>query len=132
MPIVPKGPLRRLVGYMERERRGYLIGGVFTVGYSLLFQAIPLLSNVCADLESAEVTFQKLDDDPEIARAYREWDHGRRAFHQQKVRGEVRPDGWQRDYFQGRDAIGREAETDHMIKVRPPKVRFGPPPRPNS
>ena len=45
---------------------------------------------------------------------------GRRQFHQQKAKGEVRPDDWQRDYFQGRDAIGREAATSHMIKVRPP------------
>jgi hypothetical protein len=91
-----------------------------------LFQAIPLLSNVCADLETASVTFQRLADDPELARAYQEWDVGRRRFHEQKSRGEVRPDGWQRDYFQGRDAVGREAETNHMIKVRPPRVNYGP------
>ena len=29
-----------------------------------LFQAIPLLSNACADLEGASVTYKKLDDDP--------------------------------------------------------------------
>ena len=40
--MTPQGPLRRLVGYMRRERKGYLIGGLLTVGYSLLFQAIPL------------------------------------------------------------------------------------------
>ncbi len=59
-----------------------------------------------------------------------EWDQGRRQFHEQKAQGEVKPDDWQRDYFQGRDAIGREAETDHMIKVRPPKVHHGPLPNP--
>jgi Family of unknown function (DUF6065) len=88
-----------------------------------LFQVIPLVSNVCADLEQASVSFQRLSDDPELARAYQEWDLGRRRFHEQKARGEVKPDGWQRDYFQGRDAIGREAETNHMIKVRPPQVK---------
>lgn len=91
-----------------------------------LFQVIPLVSNVCSDLENASVSFQKLADDPELARVYNEWDVGRRRFHEQKARGEVKPDGWQRDYFQGRDAIGREAETDHMIKVRPPQVIQGP------
>ena len=96
----------------------------FEVGEPL-FQAIPLVSNVCADLEGAIVSFQRLADDPELSRAYHEWDQGRRQFHEQKARGEVRPDGWQRDYFQGRDAIGREAETNHMIKVRPPQVVFG-------
>ena len=71
------------------------------------------------------VTYQKLTDDPELSRAYQEWDQGRRRFHEQKATGEVKPDDWQKDYFQGRDAIGREAETDHMTKVRPPKVVFG-------
>jgi hypothetical protein len=90
-----------------------------------LFQAIPLVSNVCADLEAASVTYQRLCDDPEILRAYHEWDKGRRQFHEQKAKGEVKPDEWQRDYFQGRDAIGREAATRHMIKVKPPQVHYG-------
>jgi Family of unknown function (DUF6065) len=88
-----------------------------------LFQAIPLLSNVCADLETADVSYQKLTDDPELYGAYTEWDRGRRQFHDQKVAGEVRPDSWQKDYFQGRDATGKEATTRHMTKVKPPEVR---------
>jgi Family of unknown function (DUF6065) len=88
-----------------------------------LFQAIPLLSNVCADLETADVSYQKLTDDPELYGAYAEWDRGRRQFHDQKVAGEVRPDSWQKDYFQGRDATGKEATTRHMTKVKPPEVR---------
>jgi Family of unknown function (DUF6065) len=39
-----------------------------------LFQAIPLASNVCADLEDASVSYQKLSDNPELLRAYQEWD----------------------------------------------------------
>jgi hypothetical protein len=89
-----------------------------------LFQTIPLVSNVCADLETASVSYQRLVDDPDLHRAYYEWDKGRREFHEQKSKGEVKPDDWQRDYFQGRDAIGREAETTHMIKVKPPQVQF--------
>jgi hypothetical protein len=95
-----------------------------------LFQVIPLASNVCADLETATVTYQKLSDDPDVSRAYHEWDVGRRQFHEQKARGEVRPDGWQRDYFQGRDAIGRQAGPSHMIKVRPPQVNYSPSTKP--
>src|SRR5262249_44739609 len=90
-----------------------------------LFQVIPLARNVCADLENASVGYQRLIDDPELNRAYQEWDQGRRQFHEQKARGEVRADGWQRDYFQGRDAVGREAPTTHMIKVKPPRVHYG-------
>jgi Family of unknown function (DUF6065)/Cupin-like domain len=88
-----------------------------------LFQAIPLLSNVCADLETAEVSYQKLADNPDLYRAYREWDQGRRRFHAQKASGEVNPTDWQKDYFQGRDAEGRESGTYHMTKVKPPPVR---------
>src|SRR6187401_2787611 len=50
--MTPPGPVRRLLGYMGRERRGYLFGGLLTVGYSLLFQAIPLgVRHVVAALE---------------------------------------------------------------------------------
>jgi Family of unknown function (DUF6065)/Cupin-like domain len=88
-----------------------------------LFQAIPLLANVCADLEDADVSYQKLTDNPDLYRAYREWDQGRRKFHDQKAAGEVSPNGWQKDYFQGRDAVGRDSGTHHMTKVKPPVVR---------
>ena len=50
--------------------------------------------------------------DPELLRAYQEWDRGRRQFHEQKAKGEVRPDDWQRDYFQGRDAVGVAMDGD--------------------
>jgi hypothetical protein len=90
-----------------------------------LFQAIPLASNLCANLESASVTYMKLADDPEVDHSYRQWSEDRRRFHAQKARGEVKPDGWQKDYFTGRDASGQEA-TEHMTKVKPPQVRYGP------
>jgi hypothetical protein len=96
----------------------------FEVGEPL-FQAIPLMSNACADLEGASVTYQKLGDDPEMLHAYHEWHNARRQFHEQKAKGEVKPDGWQKDYFQGRDATGREIISDHMTKVKPPQVRYG-------
>jgi len=89
-----------------------------------LFQVIPLISNACADLESAEVTYQKLSDDPEIHESYNEWNTGRRRFHEQKARGEVKPDDWQKDYFRGRDVSGREAAPEHMTKVKPPQIRY--------
>ena len=93
-----------------------------------LFQAIPLSSNVCADLETADVSYQKLPDNPDLYRAYREWDQGRRKFHEQKASGEVNPTDWQKDYFQGRDAEGRQSGTYHMTKVKPPPVRGIPAP----
>src|SRR3954470_6607108 len=71
-----------------------------------LFQAIPLVSNLCADLENADVTYMHLHEDPEIQRSYVEWSEGRRKFHEQKAKGEVNPHDWQKDYFTGRDAMG--------------------------
>jgi Family of unknown function (DUF6065)/Cupin-like domain len=87
-----------------------------------LFQAIPMVSNVCADLEDATVTYQALADNPELHRAYMEWDQGRRKFHEQKATGEVKGTDWQKDYFQGRDATGQEAPSYHMTKIKPPAV----------
>ena len=87
-----------------------------------LFQAIPIPVNHGASLEKAVVTYQKLDDDPEVAQAYREWSESRRQFHEQKAVGDVQPDGWQKDYFHGRDLQGRKANSDHMTKVKPPVV----------
>ena len=90
-----------------------------------LFQAIPLVTNVCADLETADVSYQKLTDNPDLYRAYREWDQGRRRFHDQKASGEVNPTDWQKDYFQGRDAVGRESGTYHMTKDQAPASARG-------
>jgi hypothetical protein len=80
---------------------------------------------VCADLEQADVTYMRLSDDPEIDRSYREWSAGRREFHEKKARGEVKPGDWQKDYFTGRDASGREAAPEHMTKVTPPQSSGG-------
>jgi hypothetical protein len=95
----------------------------FEVGEPL-FQAIPIAGNVCGDLEDARVTYAKLWESPEVSKAYHEWHNARQMFHQQKARGEVKADGWQKDYFQGRDAGGRDAAPDHMTKVKPPKIHY--------
>ena len=61
-----------------------------------------------------------------MSRAYHDWHDGRRDFHQKKSKGEVRADGWQKDYFQGRDAVRQEMAPDHMTRVTPPPVRYAP------
>ena len=105
----------------------------FEVGEPLL-QENPVLFNVCADIEAASVTYQKLADNPELYRTYLEWDQGRRRFHEQKAAGEVKPDDWQKDYFQGRDAVGQETTSKHMTKVKPPweSDSWGPQPPPQT
>ncbi len=89
-----------------------------------LFQAIPLLSNVCSEIEAASVTYKRLDDDPEVAQSYREWDRSRSRFMERSKAGELKPDDWQRDYFLGRDASGRQSAAVHMTKVKPPNVSY--------
>ncbi len=91
-----------------------------------LFQAIPMASNICADLENADVSYRKLGDDPEMLQKYGDWSSSRRQFHEAKGRGDVKPDQWQRDYFLGRDLSGRQVAPDHRVKVKPPRVRTGP------
>jgi hypothetical protein len=97
----------------------------FEAGEPLL-QVIPIATNVCNDIEDATVRYRKLADDPEVSRAYQDWHDGRRDFHQKKRVGEVNPDDWQKDYFQGRDAIRRDYAPEHKTKVTPPVVQFGP------
>ncbi len=96
----------------------------FEVGEPL-FQAIPLASNICADIEGAVVNYSRLEDHPEVNRAYQEWKKSRDRFHLDKAAGEVAPDAWQKDYFQGTDVAGREMAPDHRTKVVPPRIRFG-------
>jgi len=91
-----------------------------------LFQVIPLASNISAEIEGASVSYQKLTDDPAVARSYQEWHDARRHFHEQKAQGEVRPDGWQKDYFHGRGMSPQDVAPQHMTKVTPPLVHFGP------
>ncbi len=89
-----------------------------------LFQAIPLANNICADLETAEVRYRKIQDDPEVHRAFAEWASSRAKFHELKANNEVKPDQWQKDYFQGRDNYGGGVVTEHMTKVKPPRILF--------
>ncbi|OYV85272.1 MAG: hypothetical protein B7Z73_13880 [Planctomycetia bacterium 21-64-5] len=86
-----------------------------------LFQALPLARNVCGDLESATIQQSKLADNPEMAEIYRQWSAGRQEFHRRKAEGLVAPDAWQKDYFQGRDSLGRPAPA-HTTKIQPPKI----------
>jgi hypothetical protein len=95
----------------------------FDVGEPL-FQVIPLVSNLCRDLERAEVTYQKLDTNPQLAAEYNAWREGRSKFHQLKRAGQVKPDGWQKDYFRGEAATGNAAPSGHMTRVAPPNIEF--------
>jgi hypothetical protein len=89
-----------------------------------LFQVIPIATNVCGDLEDAQVVYRRLIDDPPVHKSYQEWHESRKMFHQQKAAGEVPAHEWQKDYFQGRDASGHKATKTHMTKVTPPKVHY--------
>jgi hypothetical protein len=63
-------------------------------------------------------SLQRLDDDPEIAAAYRAWREGRATFLRDLAAGERHAveAGWQRDYFRGRGPDDREA-PEHRTKM---------------
>jgi hypothetical protein len=88
-----------------------------------LFQVIPIAGNICGDLEKASVVYKKLQDEPEVWKQYTAWQAGRNAFHEKKREGQVKPEAWQRNYFQGKDAAGKEAAAEHYTKIVPPVVR---------
>lgn len=88
-----------------------------------LFQALPLAHDVCADLESATIRQCKLADSPETARLYQEWSEARSDFHRRKREGLVPPDAWQKEYFQGRDPLGRSTDAPHTTRIQPPKLK---------
>lgn len=94
---------------------------LFEAGEPLL-QAIPLAHDLCGDLEGATVRQGKLAENPEIARLYHEWSAARQDFHRRKAEGLVAPDAWQKEYFQGRDPLGRPAVGTHTTRIQPPKL----------
>jgi hypothetical protein len=70
------------------------------------------------ELAAFEPRLRQLDDDPEIASAYRAWRADRARFLHDLKEGEARAveAGWQRDYFLGRGPGDREAPT-HETKM---------------
>ena len=99
----------------------------FDVGEPL-FQVVPLAGNLSADLEEAEVTYRRLAEDPPLAEAFLQWKRARDAFRQGMRDGQVDPDAWQKDYFRGRDMLGRAVGSGHKTKVVPPQVKYVSPP----
>jgi hypothetical protein len=99
----------------------------FDVGEPL-FQAMPLTNNLCADMEGATVTYRRLAEDATVQKAYLDWQTARDTFHQAKRDGLVDPDAWQKDYFKGRDMLGRVVTSGHKTKVVPPTIKYVSPP----
>lgn len=99
----------------------------FDVGEPLL-QVVPLANNLGTDLEGATVTYRRLQEDATVYNAYAQWQQARDQFHQAKRDGQVDPDAWQKDYFKGRDMLGRVVTSGHKTKLTPPAVTYLSPP----
>jgi hypothetical protein len=69
--------------------------------------------------EQMQPQYMSLDDNPELASEYREWERSRDTFN--KDLGLLKPDavkrGWQRDYMKGRTIRGQEAE-EHQTRLQ--------------
>jgi hypothetical protein len=88
-----------------------------------VFHVIPLARNPCLDLENAEVTLRRIDDDPAVAQSYREWFAGRNRFHELQKKGEIPAGEWQKHYFRGVTLGGTEAPTEHYTRINAPRVK---------
>lgn len=71
-------------------------------------------------VEAVEPELLKIDDDPELAAAYRGWEASRNTFNQDLARegSQAQADGWQKTYFRGRELDGTPAPVKHRTKVR--------------
>lgn len=73
------------------------------------------------ELEAFDPRLGELDDDREIAAAYRAWREDRARFLRDLAEGEEAAvkAGWQKDYFQGKGPLGRDAgeATGHQTKM---------------
>jgi hypothetical protein len=76
--------------------------------------------------ERLEPCYIPLDNNPEVARDYREWERSRSTFNADLAR--FSPDavkrGWQRDYMQGRTISGQEVE-EHQTRLHLREFRHG-------
>ena len=88
-----------------------------------IMQMIPLFSDLFADLEAASVTYMKVEDASDIAAAYSRWQQQRREFRERMVAGQT-TEQWQKDYFQGRDMLGRPVTSGHKTRLTPPTVHY--------
>lgn len=68
--------------------------------------------------EPFEIDLYQLADDSTL-RANRGDGTG---WHWRWAEGLVAPDAWQKEYFQGRDALGRAAAAPHTTRIQPPKI----------
>lgn len=89
-----------------------------------IFQFIPLMNNICTDLQAASVTYMDLAEAPDMAYPYKAWMESRRQMMEKKISGEATIQDWQKDYFTGRNVQGSGAEQGHTTRINPPKVRY--------
>ncbi len=82
---------------------------------------IPFLRNM---LETCQVQRLPLDRNEELDNAYRAWSANRDAFHKSVARreSEAVAQGWQKDYFQGRDP-GADKFPEHQTILRLPEFK---------
>jgi hypothetical protein len=82
------------------------------------------------ELAAVAPRLRRLDDDAEVAAAYRAWREERDAFLRDLRTGEATAveAGWQRDYFLGRDPRGQEAPAHETKMALRPFVEEADPP----
>jgi hypothetical protein len=71
------------------------------------------------EIEQVRPVIGSIADSPDLNRRYRKWSQSRKAFISALASGvkEAARQGWQRDYFLGRDADGQVA-PEHQMRLR--------------
>ena len=88
-----------------------------------IIQLVPMFSDVFSDLETADVSYVKLQDAPELREPYLRWLETRKVFREKLQAGESIEE-WQKNYFQGRDMLGRPVTSGHRTRLTPPEVNY--------
>ena len=127
-PNHPKDGIHALTGVVETDwtHATFTMNYVFTrPDHPVVFEAgepfcriLPIQRHLATSLQ-AEI--RPIDDDPELASAYRDWSEKRLAFNRDlKVPdSEARAQRWQKDYFRAADAT-EEQRKSHQVKLTLP------------
>ena len=121
MPNAPKVNCHPLEGYVETDWSPFS----FTMNWKILVpfhkvkfekgEPICFIQPINLDvLENAQPEIFSIDEDPELAEAYKTWSEGRKEFNETK---DPHSKEWQKHYYQGKDLDGGE-HGDHRTALK--------------
>lgn len=123
----PKDGIQALTGMIETDWSSYTftMNWLFTRSFHRIKfeQGEPFCTIFPLRLdmaESVEPEIRRIDEEPALASAYRQWEAGRKEFNRDlhKQGSAAQEQGWQKTYFRGFDPGGQPAPVRHRTKLR--------------